>query len=464
MMNSSEICAFIDKIAATSGKIDKQALVSEGLASSDLFKRVCDYAYNPFKTYGIRQIPDFVSDGDNLSFDLKTWGMLDNLISRDLTGGLAQISLKQHLERLDPKSAELLVRIIRKDLRAGFSESTINKGCKGLIPDFPYMRCSLPKDAKLEQWPWSEGVISQEKADGMFANVDHYENGEVAIRSRQGSEFPIDKFDRIVTDVQTRTMPGYQLHGEVLVKRGGKILDREISNGILNSVLSGGDFDEDEEPFYMIWDQIPLEFIVTKGKYQKSYNYRLTNLIRQLKVTPGTAISLIPTRVVKTMRDAYAHAAELMKNGKEGTVIKHPNAIWKDGTSKEQIKIKLEFEVDLQIINVVPGRAGTKNEGRAGSLTCATEDGELVVDVTVKNEAMRDLVDANPDDWIGKIIAVVANDIMEPSASNTKHSLFLPRMSEAAYRTDKFRPDSLKRVFDQKEAAIFGQKVKKEAA
>src|SRR5690606_867314 len=121
------------------------------------------------------------------------------------------------------------------------------------------------------------------------------------------------------------------------------------------------------------------------------------------------------TRVVRSLKDAYAHYKELLKQGKEGTILKKRTAVWRDGTSKEQIKLKLEAVVDLEVVGVVPGRAGTKNEGRAGSLTCKSKCGQLVTDVAVKNEAMRDAVDANPGDWIGRVISVCANSVMEPS-------------------------------------------------
>lgn len=461
-MNSRQILAVIDEIAATSSKNDKEAMVKN--ASADpLFRRVCEYAYNPFKTYGLRQMPDVVPDGDGADFDDETWAMLDKLIARELTGDAARIALAEELAGLNSDSAKLLVRIVRKDLRAGFSESTINKAVKGLIPDFPYMRCSLPKDTNLDAWPWAEGVPSQEKADGMFANVDHEESGLVSIRSRQGTEFPIEKFQNIVADVREFLLPGHQQHGEFVVVRDGKMLDREIGNGIMNHVINGGDFGPNERPLYLVWDQIPLTSVVTKGKFARPYRKRLLDLVVQLRDSAKSSVRLIPTRLVRSKAEAYAHAGELMKLGKEGTVIKHPAAIWKDGTSKEQIKLKLEFDVDLEIEGIVPGRAGTKNEGRAGSFTCRTSDGFLKVDVAVKNEALRDAVDANPDEFIGKVIEVVANDIMEPSESNRLHSLFLPRMKSASYRTDKTIPDSLDRVFSAKEAAILGQALKKAA-
>lgn len=461
-MDSNKIFEVIEQIAATSSKNEKQKLVSVWCVHQE-FQRVLKYAYDPFKTYGIRQIPTKRVSGGR-AFEDVTWEVLDDLIARRLTGNAARDAVQAEIDMLSESSAELFIRIIRKDLRAGFSESTCNKAVKGLIPDFPYMRCSLPKDADLTKWPWEDGAISQEKADGMFANVDHEEGGLVSIRSRQGSEFPIEKFADLAAEVRSRLTPGHQQHGEIVVMRGSEVLERQIGNGMLNSVLNGGDFESGCRPVFLVWDQIPLSAVVTKGKYEVAYRERLKTVIQQLKSTPGSSINMIPTKVVRSLREAYTHAVELMKLGKEGTIIKHPKAIWKDGTSKEQIKIKLEFEVDLQIVGIVPGREGTKNEGRAGSFACRSSCGALLVDVTVKNEALRDRVDKYPEEFIGKIVAVIANDILEPSESNSYHSLFLPRMAEADYRRDKTEADGLLRIYAQKEAAIFGEALMKEAA
>lgn len=453
MLNSAQVFDLIEEIASTSSKNEKGAMV-QSAAKDELFCRVLKYTYDPFKTYGVQKIPAYTQDHTEKEFDDQTWIILDALISRDLTGTAAQDAISGELHELSDKSAELFKRILRKDLRAGFSESTCNKAVKGLIPDFPYMRCCLPKDAKLQDFDWKLGVFSQEKADGMFANLDVEEGGVVRLTSRQGSPFPMEAFADFVEEAGKRLTPGTQSHGELLVRRNGQILAREIGNGILNSILSGGTFDEGDEPFYMIWDQIPLSAVTTKGKYDLRYINRLSLIMKQLQDTTGDAISLIPTRVVRNLADAYKHYGELLKVGKEGTIIKNPHAIWKDGTSKEQVKLKLEVDVDLKVVAIVPGREGTKNEGRAGSLTCVSHCGQLQVDVTVKNEAMRDRVDANPEDWIDRIIAVRANSIMQPSESNDLHSLFLPRMVEAEYRMDKTIADDLGRIKAQFESAI----------
>jgi DNA ligase-1 len=160
--------------------------------------------------------------------------------------------------------------------------------------------------------------------------------------------------------------------------------------------------------------------------------------------------------IVHSLEDAYKHYAELLAVGKEGTVLKKGTAIWGDYTSKEQIKLKLEFDVDLEVIAVEAADANSKNAGRSGALRCKTSDDKLFVSVAIKNEKMRDEVDADPDDWISKIITVRSNAMMKPSQSNENCSLFLPRMVEAVYRTDKSVADSLLQVFAQEEATKSG--------
>lgn len=449
-MSSDAVYNLIEQVAATSSKNEKIALL-EANRDNELLKRVLNYAYNPFKTYGIRKRPETIGSNVGHEFDNGTWELLDDLIERTLTGNAAIEAVQGEMTALSASSAELLWRIITKDMRAGFSESTCNKVWKGLIPDFPYMRCSLPKDAKLNEFDWTLGVISQEKADGMFANLDFEESGIVSIRSRQGSPFPMEAFELLVNEVKARLADGMQYHGELLVQRDGKVLPREIGNGILNSILSGGSFAANERPIYMIWDTIPLSSVVTKGKYEVAYIKRLSFINRRLKMTEGQYVAMIETRVYHSLGDAYSHYRDLLKLGKEGTIIKNPHAIWKDGTSKEQVKLKLEFEVELEVYGFEEGNG--KNADTFGALKCKSSCGQLLVSVSGFTDAKRKEIHENRDDWgAGAIITVRANSIMRPSESSEFHSLFLPRFVER--RLDKSVADDLARIEEQQQAAM----------
>lgn len=449
-MNSKEVLLAINLIAETSSKKEKEELVRKYAQESELFVQVMKLAYNPFYVYGILPTKaDEAVEAGALYFDeLDTELLLQDLRERKITGNEAREAVRKQLSQLDEHSAELLVRILRKDLRAGFSESTINKAVKGLIPVFPYMRCSLAKDAKIETWNWPKGILSQEKADGMFTNATLLESG-LLLSSRQGTPMPVEKFKGIKQTLEAQFKRHFQYHGELLVERDGQILAREIGNGILNSVLKGGDFEETDQPIFIVWDLIPINEVKSKGQYEVPYAQRLKEISTYAKAASQSFVRVIPTRVVKDMQSAVNHFLELVAQGKEGTVIKTPLMKWKDGTSKEQVKMKIEADCELKVMAVNEGKIGSKNEGRPGALHCHSECGKLIVDVAVKNEKMRDEVQANPEDWIGKVITVRGNQVLKPSASSDNYSIFLPRMVDDHYRTDKSEADDLTRITAQ---------------
>ncbi len=453
-MESASIFILIERVGAESAKSAKIALLSEHAGDEGL-KRVLEATYSPLKTYGIAQRPVGAEpERVGAGFDEGTWSLLGQLERRELTGNAARGALAAEMTRLDGLSAELLWRIVAKDLRAGFSANTIGKVFPGLLPEYPYMRCSLPKKSNLGQFDWTAGIFSQKKANGLFANVNLLESGAVTIVSRSGSEFPAEAFLDLAAFVAEQFERGFQHHGELLVVQEGKILPREIGNGILNGVLQGGAFGPGQAPLYEVWDRIPLSVVVRKGSYTVPYRERLEALDEALRgACAGAPVRLIDTRICNSLQDAYAHYTELVAAGEEGTILKSPELVWRDGTSKDAVKLKVEASCDLKIVGIVPGRAGTRTEGRAGSLACESACGQLRVDVTVKNEAMRDAIDADPQSWIGRIVPVLFNEVMRPGPNNPLHSLFLPRLEEAGYRTDKFVADDLVRVIEQFEAA-----------
>lgn len=459
-LNSNQVLQILDEIAAESSKNIKQSLVSKHIADP-LFEQVLRYAYDPFMVFGMLPHAGAEADGELYFDEVDSFAFLDKLLKRELTGNAARAAFEQQLGQLHKDSGELLIRILRKDLRAGFSESTINKAKAGLIPVFPYQRCSLPKDAKMSDWPWGRGVISQEKADGMYANGTIKKGESLFLSSRQGTPLPMDAFQEIVNQAKNYLKDDLQYHGELLVERDGKVLPREIGNGILNSVAKGGSFGVGERPIYVIWDFIPVSSVKPKGTFDAPYQSRFKLIVAMLQKADQetfSAIRPIPTRIVHSFDQAHEHYAELLKAGKEGTIVKHPDAIWKDGTSKHQVKLKLEADCELEVLAINEGKTGSKNEGRAGALRCQSQCGNLIVDVAIKNEKMRDNVDANPNDWIGKIVTVRSNQIIKPSASNDKHSLFLPRLVDDHYRSDKTTADCLERVHSQFDNIIRGGK------
>jgi len=453
-MHSDQILNVIEQIAANPSKNAKQDILKEHLQAASNFKDVIVFALDPVSTYGIKKIPSQTKEGD-CGFSNTTRSLLVSLQQRKLTGHAALAAVQDEMDKLTAASAELLKRVISKDLRAGFSASTVNKACKDTIKDFPYMRCSSFNREKLKKFNWTDGVFAQEKADAMFMNLNHDITGDVSLSSRQGSEYPIEKLSSLVNEVKATLKTNTQTHGELVVLRDGQRLPRELSNGIMNHVENGGDFADNEYPIFLVWDQIPLTNAVSKGKYNVGYADRFKELSSQLTVNT-THLQLIETKVLHSVEDAMLFYAEKLQENKEGIIIKDPAGMWADNTSTLQMKLKLEFDVELEVVGFEAGKG--KNAKTFGSLICKSSDGNVIVSAAGfkekpgKGVVTRDTIWAEKDSWIGKIVTVRANDIMYPKKEGEAHSLYLPRFIEE--RKDKSEADSLARIIEQKEAAM----------
>ena len=455
-MNSSEIFKIIEQIAATPGKNDKLALVKANIEDAE-FRGVLKMTYDPFMVFGVgeKTMADIANMGRGMGrgdCDHRAWKLLSYIADRSITGDQMKHALSLLIAELNEPSAALLRRILLKDLRAGFSESTINKASKGLIPTFPYMRCSLPKDSNIKKPAfWKNGAVAQLKADGMFCNTNFDNAGVVWLTSRQGSPLPIDSLPGLEEQIRIHLTPGTQTHGElVVVGPDGKILAREIGNGMLNSVIKGGSLPDDCTVRLMVWDQVPLSAVVPKGKYEVLYLIRLTSLIKQTK--GGEQVQLIETRVCRTLEEMTQFFKEKLLQGEEGAIGKSCDTIWRDGDSKDQVKFKLKVAVELRVTGFNEGTG--KNAGSLGSLQCESACGRLRVDVSGRGDDMRAQVWADKEDWMFAIVTVEFNMILEP-ARGEFYSLFLPIFVER--RLDKDTADTLERIQAQFDAAVRGE-------
>jgi DNA ligase-1 len=314
------------------------------------------------------------------------------------------------------------------------------------------MRCVLPKDSNADEWAWSRGIYVQLKADGMFANVDIDTVGKVTISSRQGRPFPGAALAALAADVQRTFTRGTRVMGELTVYRDGQLLERQVGNGILDSVAQGGEMPDGHEVHFDAWDQIPLSSAVPKGLYEAPYSSRFDVLARQIEGSTSSIIHLIPTTIVYSKAEAFEVYRAYLKQKLEGVVCKHPDAVWKDGDNPDQIKLKLEVVVDLRIKGFREGTPGKRTAATFGALLCETSDSLLEVGVSGFKRDMEMYLHENRDKVLGGIVAVKANGIMEPTGEEKVFSLFSPRFAEL--RRDKSEADTLEQVKAQFAAAV----------
>ncbi len=345
------------------------------------------------------------------------------LANRVLTGNDAKQWLKLSLSAMTNEGQQLIRWMLLKDIKAGISVSTINKVWPNLIFSQKYMRCSLPKDVKLNEWPWEKGVYSQVKMDGMYAAVSNKQ-----VITRNGSVFPYELLPADLKEDMAKLSDRVELNGELLVVRNGAYLSRKEGNGILNSLLQGTEIPEGCSLVYVAWD----------GTYSSDYADRWMCLTLDCK--RFNTIKQVENRMVHSYEEAVQHFQEMLSYGLEGTVLKHPVNIWRDGTSKHQVKFKIEADIDLICTCVVEGTG--KYKGMLGALQLESACGKVKVDCGTgfTDKQRKELFDNPP---IGKVIEIKANDLLDRVGSDTL-SLFLPVFKSV--RLDKDVADDLERI------------------
>ena len=440
-MDSFTIHSCLEIIAEEPKKTVKVAFLEEFLEDED-FGKVVKYAYDPLMNFGILKKIDTGGHSGTENFSEETWWILDKLADRILTGNSAKARVGDHLLFLNKESQELFHRILNKDLRAGFSAKSVNKAHKGFIKTFPYMRCSTQKEVPLTELNWEAGVFSQEKADGMFVNINvsgealgfDSENPcndvpfQTKVVTRAGQTFP-----RNFGGIDMMLVGGYQYHGEALVWNDieCEYLSRKKGNGRLNSVLQGGSLGENLHVHFRLWDMVPLED-VQEGICNTTYENRW-GALRVATQGIGNKVHMVHSPVLHHMEEVQAHFDEVVGDGNEGLVIKNKSAIWKDGTSRQQVKMKAERECELLVEHINNGNG--KYAGMVGSLACISLFGGVKVNVSGLTDAQR-----NDNSWPGSIITVKFNEVISSKSHGGALSLFLPRLVER--RFDKHIPDT----------------------
>lgn len=400
-----------------------------------------DMIYNPYITYGLKKLPEHTTDGTK-GITKEMMRILRAMSRRELTGNAAKDALSEELGNLHFKAREIVRWMLEKDAHCGLGVTLINSVHKGFIPKPAYMRCSTLVSSDASAWDWSKPHILQLKADGMFVNVTKTSVG-VTVTSRNGQLYESVAFSEIIAQLDKTLKENWQAHGEVTVYKDGQLLSRKNGNGILNRALKSGDPLVEYDLVYDIWDAIPLSAITTT--YDKPYIQR----IKDVHALVGGPVHMIDSVEVYSLDEASKKAGRYIKRKLEGAVLKHRNGMWKDGTSKQQVKLKAEYVVELQVKGWTEGTG--KNIHTFGSLECESKDGLVKANVAGFTDEMREEV-ARENMWINKIIAVRFADLVQDKKG--EWSLFLPRFEEQ--RLDKHEADTLDDILEVIESAYKG--------
>lgn len=459
---TQSVLSILDAIAGVSGKLDKIAIL-EANKTNETLQQAFHLAYNGLISFYIKKLPEPKSHTGVFSL-IEAFDSLSFLANRTYTGHAAANFLQSIMERCTEEDAEVLRRVVLRDLRIGASDSSAEKVWPGLIPFFRVMLATAYSDKALEKIKFKPYAFAQLKADGSRtqAIVDLVQRS-VSFWTRNGKEvlLSVKKQNQILKAFEGKTGK-WVIDGEIIYRlpvieenplamalgepqaTTEGVADRSTGNGIYNKAVKGTISEAEEDGLhFVLWDLIPYEAWNT-GKCTIRYEDRL-NSLKELIHTDFT--SVIETHIVHNLDEATAIYSKYIAQDLEGIILKNIDGIWEDKRSKDQVKFKQVMSADLEVVEIVPGKEGKKYAEVAGTIRCKTSCGQLIVDASGMSDDQRQEFWDNRESMVGKIVEIEYNGIVKRRGSDVS-SLFLPQFVQI--REDKTVANSLDELQAQK--------------
>jgi len=439
---------WIHKLNESDSRLHKESVLGAALgfykigdAGSDRLLSFLKLCYDPFITFGVKQVPltDGITHAENPWSEFSQ--LLSKLARRELTGHDARDAIADISSRFDSEEWNVFCRpVILKDIRAGISEKTINKICKGTKFEIPVFGCQLA--TSMDGRPEMKGEKRLEpKLDGVRAlfmvEFDTANGGQkpfVTCYSRNGKVF--ENFDHISSQLETHAkelsvrlakhigsnaLNGFVIDGEVvgesfnsLMKQARRKTNVQAADSILYAfdVLPLSEFREGSCP-----SQLKKRINALEECQSSFHNMPNVHLLPHIIVNLDTA---------EGQDQFHRYCNDKVNEGFEGVMVKNLSTPYECRRSTFWLKYKPVITVDLEVIDLEEGTG--KNLGRLGALVCSgVDDGKTITVNCGSGFSDSERVDIweNRSVVVGRVVEVMA-DAVSQNQDGT-YSLRFPR-------------------------------------
>lgn len=344
----------MEQVASTGSKNKKIEL----LAGCDyLDKKMLCWALDPAITFGVILDTDEVLKGWMGQWGHSHslwWENLDEILmrlsARKLTGNAAIEAVTEHItDAMYQEDALWACRIVNKDLRAGFSESTLNKVFPGIIEPFEVALCKT-YDPEKHEFP-GEWCI-EPKLDGLrmviVDGVAYTRNGRT-----------IETVGHIQKELAHLTKE-YVFDGEVM-----GVGEFDEASGDIRRKSTG----ENKDIYYNVFDVVPIRDWLAKKteplRKRKDLLNKLIHALADYKHIRVVESLLVPKN--PTSAQIFAVMNQMIAKGYEGAVAKDLDQImvWGKHTGS-YLKIKKMDTADGRIKKLLEGKG--KDKGKLGAM------------------------------------------------------------------------------------------------
>ncbi len=449
-MKPWEVIKLIEETPSRNAKIE----ILKSQSSNHEFKFGLIACYDPYVTYGVKQIPEKTEEkfneiearvghiysspsyGENQREDQvwkiqpqpETWKIFDGDLLKQLrnrmkTGNAAKEHIQYHMdctETLDEWNYWYR-RILQKDMKCGITAKSINTAYGNLIKTFGV---HLAAEGAGKENLMGESIIEY-KYDGVRC-IAVVKDNKVTYYTRNGKEINKNNLpDSLHDNLNRPEFQGLVFDGELMSQSFQELMQR-IHRRYQWDVI---------DMYYAIFDVLPYdEFVVGKSKlplYKRKE--MLDNLARdnpdffwesQLQFLYWEPVDLRNNQNRKKLMHIFRIAQQ---NKFEGIIIKDKDSLWEAGRNNSWLKMKPFIEVSLKVVDIEEGTG--KNEGVMGNIIVQGSDMGKKLKCNVGSgftDKQRKEIWDNKEKYMG-MVAEVRADTITDTLTDGAYSLRFPR-------------------------------------
>lgn len=446
-MPISNFMSVIKACESASGSGSKQ-IIATALSTCDWFAiQLIKAALDPYQVYGIRKVemPKTAVMETRVSAYEDFLKLLTKLHNREITGNAAIDAVRIALSDFEEEEQGYIVRVIDRDLKAGFSADTFNK-----------VIITTEMVGKTLKGKQLKGVFEE---DFKIANKVYKEHGNYFFRDERFSEYLVPQFDVMLADkcedtadfedyVTFPCQADFKYDGERTIAIVKEDDVTYYSRSGKEAVHMKGLFDQELLKIrkFLNYDYVldgercsDLGFTDTvnakkEGNEEAKANLRFrafflmplthwyarkTNITMKetrealghiINIVQAQKIILTEGRIVTDYQDMMNYcndAIDLPENAArkiEGLILKDLESVYVWDRTYAWTKVKRFYDIDARFIGFYPGRPKSRLADTVGGVNCVgfLESGERVefnVGSGFSDENRADMK-ANPDKWL----------------------------------------------------------------
>lgn len=425
---------FVAEITASNSKKYKQDVLQK-YKDDSVVHRYLKIAFDPYETYGIstkklhKSVPATSITGINSVFELFAY-LAQHNTGTDQIVGLCQDFLDEAAVR-DKEAADLLEKLICKDLSIGCDAKTINSVIPGLIPQFSCMLAEKYFDRP--QYVEGKEFVITTKLDGFRLIVLKDQDGSIKCYSRVGQL--VEGLVEIEEELRNQLPCNIALDGELTISNYFDMPSKDAYKAASKVIRLKGDTPKTGLT-YRVFDCMTADEFKAQ-QCDKSYVERRAMLesfpvMTHVEVLPALYQGSDTSKITEWL-------TKITAEGGEGCMVNLTQAKYQWTRTRDLLKVKKFQSLDLLVVGYEEGSG--RLAGTLGAIHVRYKDGNIVKVGSGFSDEERKLYFEHPELIMSRIVEIKYFEESRSSVDNTFSLRFPTWVSNIRDPMDKANPD-----------------------